>query len=48
MSSGGEWEHRPLLVDIVLSLWHHPYIVQLESLRQEDRLGQASYLFPVI
>ena len=48
MSSGGQWGYRPLLVNIVLSVWYYPYIVQFESLWQEDWLGQASDRFPVM
>ena len=48
MSSGGQRGHHPVLVNIVFSLWYHPYIVQFESLWQEDWLGQASDRFPVI
>lgn len=42
MSSGGQRKCFAVLVVIVLSLQYHSHIVQLESLRQEDWLGQAS------
>jgi len=43
MSSGGQWDHHPLIVNIVLSVWYHSYIVQFESLWQEDWLGQVRF-----
>lgn len=48
MSSWGQRECHPLLVKFVLSVWYYPYIVQFESFRQEDWLGQASDWFPMI